>query len=65
MKLKSTIAMERGDARLWQCSACGAVCYIPNKAKPKGQCPNCAKNDRWSEQFPPVAAFGVKVKEAR
>ena len=48
MRLKPTIALEKGDARIWQCANCGTLIYATTSEKLKGI---------WEERF--EASYGA------
>lgn len=55
--LTNTIAVERGDASVYQCGYCGAIICTPNLRKPTGSCPACDQDHGWWKQETPVGPF--------
>lgn len=63
MKLKHTIASQRGDSRIWSCRVCGSTICVTHREPPSPRCPGCDEPARWHEEFPPVSVFAA-VEEA-
>ena len=57
MKIKPTIAMQKGDSSLWLCRSCGCLCYITHPRKPTGPCPGCDKPASWKKETLPCGPF--------
>lgn len=62
VRLKPTLAIERGTSTLWQCVRCGSmVCAVTTQlrhgGRPQGPCPCCESKTTWTQQVFPTGAF--------
>lgn len=54
LEFMPTVAMERGEQRVWQCTMCGLIAIQTDLAPGAiGQCPACDGKDWWRESIPP------------